>query len=72
MAHFELGFSGRTSQITWHPRILVVVDKLIKYGHFIPLKHSYTTQRVAKLFFAQVYKLHGMPTRMGGAGPQAA
>lgn len=44
--------------------ILVVVDKLTKYGHFLPLKHPYTAQQVAQLFFDQVYKLHGMPSRI--------
>jgi len=27
--------------------IMVVVDKLSKFAHFIPLHHPYTTQRVA-------------------------
>jgi hypothetical protein len=30
--------------------IMVVVDKLTKYAHFLPLKHPYTTQSVAKVF----------------------
>lgn len=39
--------------------ILVVVDRL-KYGHFLPLKHPYTTQSVAKVFLDNVVRLHGL------------
>jgi hypothetical protein len=42
--------------------ILVVVDKFTKYGHFLPLKHPYSAQYVAKVFLDQVYKLYGLPT----------
>lgn len=41
--------------------ILVVIDKFSKYGLFIPLSHPYTTLQVAKLFFNNVYRLHGLP-----------
>jgi hypothetical protein len=41
--------------------ILVVVDYLTKYAHFLPLHHPFTGASVAKVFMANVYKLHGMP-----------
>jgi transposase InsO family protein len=41
--------------------ILVVIDKFTKYGHFLPLSHPYTALQVAKLYFNQVYRLHGLP-----------
>lgn len=41
--------------------ILVVVDRLTKYSHFIPLKHPFTAQIVAKAVLDNVVKLYGMP-----------
>ena len=41
--------------------IMVVVDRLTKYAHFVPLKHPYTAQSVAQLFMDTVVILHGLP-----------
>lgn len=41
--------------------IMVVVDRLTKYTHFIALSHPYTAQTIAKLFTDQIFKLHGTP-----------
>jgi hypothetical protein len=37
--------------------ILVVIDKFIKYGHFIPLAHPISTLEVSQAFLEIVYKL---------------
>lgn len=42
--------------------ILVVVDKLTKYAHFIPVKHPYTANSIAHLFLENVVKLPGLPS----------
>lgn len=40
--------------------ILVVVDRLTKYGHFIPIKHPYTLASIADTFIKEIFRLHGM------------
>ena len=42
--------------------ILVVVDRLTKYAHFIPLAHPYTVITVANLLMDNIIKLHGPPS----------
>lgn len=42
--------------------IMVVVDRLSKYAHFIPLPHLYTAAMVAQAFLDNIFKLHGMPS----------
>lgn len=44
--------------------VLVVVDKLTKYVHFIPLSHPYTAAQVAQAYFDNVFKLHSMPATL--------
>lgn len=47
-----------------HTTILVVVDHLSKYGHFIPLHHPYTATMVAQVFFIRFLSFMGCPNRL--------
>ena len=44
-----------------HNVILVVVDRLSKFAHFIPLKHPYIASTIAQVFMDNVVKQHGLP-----------
>ena len=39
----------------------MVVDRLTKYVHFMPLSHPYTAAKVAAMFMKDIFRLHGMP-----------
>jgi hypothetical protein len=41
--------------------VLVVIDRLSKYAHFMPLSHPYTTTTVTHVFVNHIFKLHGLP-----------
>nr|GEV64439.1 hypothetical protein [Tanacetum cinerariifolium] len=41
--------------------IMVVVDRLSKYSHFIPLAHPFTAIQVAQASLDNIYKLYGLP-----------
>jgi hypothetical protein len=41
--------------------VMVVVDKLSLYAHFIGLSHPYTVSSVTTAFMDHIHKLHGMP-----------
>jgi hypothetical protein len=42
--------------------ILTVVDRFSKAAHFITLGHPYTTTTVARAFFTEIVRLHGIPS----------
>ena len=44
-----------------HDSILVVVDRLSKYAHFIPTTESISAEDLAHVFVDRIFKLHGMP-----------
>jgi hypothetical protein len=44
--------------------IMVVVDKLSKFAHFIPLHHPFIVSKIAQVFLDNVFRLHGLPTHI--------
>ena len=42
--------------------IMVVVDRFTKFAHFVPLRHPFTATQVARVFWDNVIKLHGIPS----------
>ena len=40
--------------------ILVVVDRLTKYSHFVPISHPYSAAKVASLYMHYIFKLYGL------------
>jgi transposase InsO family protein len=41
--------------------IWVIVDRLSKYAHFIPVNTKYKVQRYAEIYIAHMLCLHGVP-----------
>ena len=54
-----------------HDSIWVIVDRLTKSAHFVPVNTRYHAKRYAKLYVSQVMRLHGIPrTIISDRGPQ--
>ena len=41
--------------------LLVVVNRLSRYAHFLCLRHPYSAQTMAALFIKEIVRLHGVP-----------
>jgi hypothetical protein len=51
--------------------IWVVVDRLTKVAHFLPVKANYSVSRLAELYVDNILKLHGDPRSIvSDRGPQ--
>jgi hypothetical protein len=44
--------------------IWVVVDRLTKAAHFIPVKTTYKTEVLAELYMSRIVCFHGVPKRI--------
>jgi hypothetical protein len=44
--------------------IWVIVDRLTKVAHFIPVKTTYSRAKLAELYMSQIVCLHGVPKRI--------
>ena len=44
-----------------HDSVLVIVDRLTKSAHFIPVRIDYSMDRLAELYVDEIVRLHGVP-----------
>jgi transposase InsO family protein len=59
--HISMDFVEGLPKSNGKEVILVIVDRLTKYAHFVPLAHPYNVSTVVQAFTETVFKLHGMP-----------
>ncbi|WVZ89998.1 hypothetical protein U9M48_036336 [Paspalum notatum var. saurae] len=55
---------GRNKTQKGYNSIWVVVDRLTKVAHFIPVNTTYSGARLAKLYISRIICLHGVPKRI--------
>nr|ABA98765.1 retrotransposon protein, putative, Ty3-gypsy subclass [Oryza sativa Japonica Group] len=56
--------TGLPRTLSGHDSIWVVVDRLTKVAHFIPMHTTYTGKRLAKLYLSRIMCLHGVPKKI--------
>ena len=44
-----------------HDAIWVIVDRLTKSAHFLPVSMKYTLEKLAQLYMDEIIRLHGVP-----------
>ncbi|KAI5338648.1 hypothetical protein L3X38_017919 [Prunus dulcis] len=44
-----------------HDGVWVIVDRLTKSAHFLPVRANYTLNKLAQLFIDEIVRLHGVP-----------
>ncbi|XP_052189880.1 uncharacterized protein LOC127799697 [Diospyros lotus] len=53
--------SGLPRSSRGYDSIWVIIDRLTKSAHFLPVKKTYPIHRLAKLYIDEVVRLHGVP-----------
>ena len=62
MGRYQFGFhywSAQTSK--GFDSIWIIVDRLTKSAHFVPMKTKYQAPDYAQLYIARILSLHGVP-----------
>ena len=55
---------GLPRTVRQHDSIMVVVNRLSKVAHFIPVKTTYSASEVAHVFIREIVRLHGVPNKI--------
>ena len=55
---FIVGLPNRSQK---HDSIWVIVDRLTKTAHFIPVNTTYSAKKYAEIYLDQIVHLHGVP-----------
>ena len=60
--HIEMDFmTGFPKSKHGNDAIFIVIDKLTKVAHFLPIKESITAAQLAELYTSRIVSLHGIP-----------
>jgi hypothetical protein len=52
---------GLPRSLKGHDSIWVIVDRLTKVAHFVPVKVDYRVEKLADLYIEHILQLHGAP-----------
>ncbi|GKC53773.1 retrotransposon protein, putative, ty3-gypsy subclass, partial [Tanacetum coccineum] len=61
MKYLWIFFTGLPRTQRRHDAIWVVVDRLAKSAHFLPIRKDYPVSRLAEIFQQEIVRLHGTP-----------
>ena len=53
--------TGLPKSVKGHDAIWVIVDRLTKSSHFLPIKTTFSLDRLAQLYVMEIVRLHGVP-----------
>ena len=53
--------TGLPNTLRGHDSIWVIVDRLTKSAHFIPINISFHVSKLAEIYISVIVKLHGVP-----------
>ena len=47
-----------------HDAVWVIVDRLTKAAHFLPISMKYPPEKLAQLYLDEIIRLHGIPVNI--------
>ena len=53
-----------------HDSLWVVVDRLTKSAHFLPMRTDYSLDKLVELYIKEIVRLHGIPISIISVTPR--